>query len=156
REQAAQAAAAEAAAQIAINELRRGVYTGVSGACFGDTDTLTVPPLPDGTTAATVQCTYNSGVSSVPTPFASFPYALLALHQSGSDEAGITVNVQGEGNQKTVAFNGTVSTTGTVRAQHGITAITNGTLAASKCEISNSADISVAGVTLNRANPDPA
>ena len=156
REQAAQAAAAEAAAQIAINELRRGTYTGASAACFGDTDTLTLPPLPDGTTAAAVQCTYNSGVSSVPAPLSSFPYALLALPQPDTDEAGITVNVQGEGNQKTVAFNGTVSTTGTIRAQHGITAITNGTLAAAECEISNSADISVAGVTLNRANPDPA
>jgi hypothetical protein len=102
-----------------------------------------------------VQCTYDAGVSSVPAPLASFPYALLALPSTGSSEAGITVNLQGAGNQKTVAFTGTVSTTGTIRAEHGITAITNGTLAAATCEISNSADISVAGVTLNRANPDP-
>jgi len=156
RDQAATAAAAEAAAQVAINELRRGAYTGATGACFGDSDTLDLPPLPDGTTAATVQCTYDAGVSSVPTPLASFPYAVLALPQSGSDEAGITVNVQGEGNQKTVAFTGTVGTTGTISAQHGITAITNGTLAANTCEISNSADITVAGVTLDHANPDPA
>ena len=156
REQAAQAAAAEAAAQIAINELRRGTYTGASAACFGDTDTLTLPPLPDGTTAAAVQCTYNSGVSSVPAPLASFPYALLTLPDSSSGEVGITVNVQGGGNQNTVTFAGTVSTTGTIRAEHGITAITNGTLAAAGCDIRNPAEITVGEVSLNRANPDPA
>jgi hypothetical protein len=57
RGQAADAASADGAAQIAINELRHGSYDAISGQCFGATDTLVlsdfyVPPSSSAHSAA--------------------------------------------------------------------------------------------------------
>src|SRR5690606_37614332 len=73
REQAAAAAAADGAAQVAINALRRGDF-----ACPGEPATLAVPPAPDGTISAAVQCTPDPA-SSHGSAHPDFPWALLTL-----------------------------------------------------------------------------
>ena len=68
RGQAAEAAAAEGAANIAINALRESTYTGAGG-CFGGTSDLSVPssqlPGPD-TMSALVSCTPDSTMAQFP------------------------------------------------------------------------------------------
>jgi hypothetical protein len=68
RGQAAEVAAAEGAANIAINALRGSTYTG-GGGCFGGTSDLSVPSsqLPGpGTMSALVSCTPDSTMAQFP------------------------------------------------------------------------------------------
>jgi hypothetical protein len=68
RDQAAQAAAAEGAANVAINALRESTYTG-GGGCFGGTSDLSVPSsqLPGpGTVSALVSCTPDATMAQFP------------------------------------------------------------------------------------------
>ena len=68
RGQAAESAAAEGAANVAVNALRESTYTG-SGGCFGGTSELSVPssqlPGPE-TMSALVSCTPDSTMSQFP------------------------------------------------------------------------------------------
>jgi len=68
RGQAAESAAAEGAANVAINALRESTYTG-SGGCFGGSSELSVPssqlPGPE-TMSALVSCTPDSTLSQFP------------------------------------------------------------------------------------------
>ena len=68
RGQAAETAAAEGAANVAINALRESTYTG-GGGCFGGTSDLSVPSsqLPGpGTTSALVSCAPDSTMAQFP------------------------------------------------------------------------------------------
>ena len=68
RGQAAESAAAEGAANVAVNALRESTYTGAGG-CFGGTSELSVPssqlPGPD-TMSALVSCTPDSTMAQFP------------------------------------------------------------------------------------------
>lgn len=153
REQAIAAAAAEGAAQIAINELRRSAYTGAVGsACFGGADTLTIPPVPGGSVAATVECTHDAVASAEPGPDPAFPWALITL-ATPSVENGMRVRVNGVGTRNRVEFAGPVSSTSHVWADHGVISVTDGTFTARTCEIDNQGTIEVDGEELTESDP---
>jgi hypothetical protein len=99
RKQAAETAGAEAAAQIALDKLRHSGY--LSGtACFDGSDTLTLNnayKYPDGSTLpASVTCAPDNDASFV-SSFTRPGYALLGLAAPGGAEAGIDVQVEGNG-----------------------------------------------------------
>jgi hypothetical protein len=99
RKQAAEAAGAEAAAQIAIDKMRHSGYLSGS-ACFDGASTLTLDnaaQYPDGSALpAVVQCSPDDTASFV-SSFTRPGYALLGLAANGGSEAGIDIQVEGTG-----------------------------------------------------------
>lgn len=66
RPQAAAAATADGAAQVATNELRRGNYDGSTGqSCFGTDDTLMLTDFPSRGSSAYVTCSRDPGSGTV-------------------------------------------------------------------------------------------
>ena len=99
RNQAAETAGAEAAGQIALDKLRHSGY--LSGtACFDGSDTLTLDnayKYPDGSALpVSVTCAPDDAASFV-SSFTRPGYALLALPTFGGAEAGIDIQVNGNG-----------------------------------------------------------
>lgn len=80
RGEAGEAAAAEGAANIAINALRESTYVGTGG-CFGATSQLSIPsaeiPGPD-TMSARVTCTPDASLSTA--PYVAPAQSLLTIH----------------------------------------------------------------------------
>lgn len=142
RVQAAQNAAADGAAQVAINELRRGTFVGPEGDCFTSGATLQVPNVTQvqggGTLSAVVRCERDDDTSVIPS-IPTFDYGLLTLPGTGED--GITVSVNGSGASFTV--DGSISSTGRVHADHGALRISRAgaTFAAADCQIDTTASI---------------
>jgi hypothetical protein len=142
RIQAAQGAAADGAAQVAINELRRGNFVGPSGDCFASGTTLQVPNVTQvqggGTISATVQCARDDDTSVIPSD-PTFDFGLLTLPESGED--GITISVNGSG--ASFYVDGNISSTGRVHADHGAIRVsrTGSTFAAASCQIDNNGSI---------------
>ncbi|MFG2038626.1 hypothetical protein [Dactylosporangium sp. NPDC048998] len=125
RDQAAEAAAADGAAQIAINDLRRGTFKGADGDCFGDRKPSR--PLPNfyqassgSAYSAYVTCDVDkakSAASSVAINAANKPgSAVLTL--GSSTEEGINLKVSG---------NGTLKVHGSIVSNSNIT-VSQGTL----------------------------
>jgi hypothetical protein len=114
RGQAADSAAADAAAQIAINNLRHGTYVGLPGSCFGASATTTLTnfyqPQTGAADSATVSCSEDL-TNSVPSINTTKPgYALMALGNN-PNETGI-LNMTNNG--------GVIKTQGAVGARSNI------------------------------------
>jgi hypothetical protein len=136
RDQAAEAAAADGAAQVAIDTLRHGTYAGASGQCFGGSDTQAfngVYTAPGGGTYSTaVVCTPDPDTSIGTVAVSQAPAALMTLEQAPPNGnwnaidvkvAGGTGRVWVQGNVRSMAKinvdnNGDLKVTGgTVRAR---------------------------------------
>lgn len=132
RQQAAQAAAADGAAQVAINALRQGTYAG-AGDCFGPSGggTMELPsfyPQQDGPALSTrVECVYDSNYSEQAAP--SLGYALIGLSQPGGNED--TLNLQAN-NGGPVRIAGDVGANGNIVSVHASLQI-DGALDAALC-----------------------
>jgi Tfp pilus assembly protein PilX len=139
RDQAASAATADGAAQIAINALRTGNYNGVSNNCFdsGSTDTMLAAPTTFGTSA--VKCkwdqnrsyaTSNVAINTVNRP----RNAILTLGQGKPDvEDGINVNVNGNGNGNELQVQGGIFSKSTINVVKGSLTTTGSVTARGDC-----------------------
>jgi hypothetical protein len=135
RRQASTAAAAEAAAEIAINALRKGNYNGTSGDCFGTLgNTMTLPnlhPAAGGASdSAVVTCERDTGTSQVPSTGTPTGYALRALQEDSALETAIDVKVTGSGSGINVA--GDVGSRSNIVMDHGALNVT-GSVYAKSC-----------------------
>jgi hypothetical protein len=125
REQAAEAAVADGAAQIAINQLRTSSYLGGTGDCFGvGNPTLSPEKVYSGTpgSSATTMVTCDTDTKKTdlaPINTANRPRtALLTLQPPGSG-VGIDIGVQGKGNDKDVIVDGGAFSNSRIATSHG-------------------------------------
>jgi len=129
REQASNAAAADAAGKAAINALRQSTNTFSSSACFGSgvgaSNTLPLPNIyqPSGSpvTSATVTCEPDTAHSaldpSVQVSGANAPLnAILTLATVGSGEPGLTTTVSGN---RTLRVRGKIFSNSTINSAQG-------------------------------------
>lgn len=125
RTQAAEASVADAAAQVAINQLRQGTYLGV-GECFGaTTDTLTLSDLYSGaagsTATASVKCVRDQNTTDLaPINTANHPKAALLTLDTGTSAPGINIDIQGSGGTKVMKVRGGVFSNSTIALPHGL------------------------------------
>jgi hypothetical protein len=116
RDQAAIAAAADGAAQLAINALRNGSYTGPANNCF-TTSALELANFyqpPDGSNlSARVECAFDAGLSVTPGATGA-GFALLTLPQG--TQSGLTLKATGSGG---MSAEGDVGSTGKTHVDAG-------------------------------------
>jgi hypothetical protein len=163
RGQAARAAAADGAAKVAINQLRRGTYDG-TGDCFGTAGTTL--PLPSfytvaGTAgSAAVSCapdTTNSVVS--PITGANTPAtALLTLGTAGdtdaSPHAGDGIYAKINGSDDEILVKGGVAANSKINIFHGELHAEGGVKARGTCSGTIVPAVTCPNVTTNTADPD--
>jgi hypothetical protein len=133
RAQAARAAGADGAAQVAIDALRHGSYNGSTGQCFGGSDSMTVSNFyqpPSGPAdSATVVCELDTS-TSVSTNAATIPgYALLSVGNNALED-GILVKANGNGG---IRAQGSVGSRSTVYINHGQLLVEGDLIAAGTC-----------------------
>jgi hypothetical protein len=129
RGQAADAAAADGAAKIAINELRKGTYTYAGGNCFGSgagaSNTLTLPnfyqPASGAATSAAVTCEADTTNSALDPGVAITPAnkpgsAILTMAPLGSGEDGVKLTV---GGGRTLRVHGDIYSNSTINVAQG-------------------------------------
>jgi hypothetical protein len=129
RSQAANAAAADGAAKLAINALRQGTYTYAGGNCFGSgpgaSNTLTLPNFyqPAGSTAtsAAVTCDADTTNSALDTGVAITPAnrpgsAILTMAALGAGEDGVKLTVAGG---RTLRVHGDIYSNSTINIAQG-------------------------------------
>jgi hypothetical protein len=124
RSQAAQAAAADGAAQLAIDALRHGSYNGLSGACFGAgpgaSNTLNLSGFTgaSSTTTATVVCERDANKSAIDSFAINSPdFALLTL---GANTNGIDLDINGSGGDKVYLIGGKVHSNSNINLFKGV------------------------------------
>jgi hypothetical protein len=130
REQSADAASADGAAQLAINALRQGTYSMAGGSCFGTgvgaSNTLQLnsfyQPVGAGASSATVTCEADTTNSAVDPGVAISPAnrpgsAILTLAPLGSSEDGLTLTVAGG---RTLRVHGDVYSNSTINVVQGV------------------------------------
>ncbi len=137
RRQAAAAATAEAAAEVAINTLRKAGYNGSSGQCFGASaaaNTLTLdnfrPNTAGAADSAAVTCERDTATSQLPSTGTPSGYALRALQANSGAETAVDVKVTGSGSGVNVA--GDVGSAGSIVMDHGALNVT-GSVHAKSC-----------------------
>ncbi|MEV8514982.1 hypothetical protein [Dactylosporangium sp. NPDC051484] len=145
RDQAAEAAAVDGAAQIAINKLQQGTFDGTVGKCFGPTlDTLDVPNFyqpPSGSAySAAVKCTKDESKSS------ASPVVISAANKPGS--AILTLGTTGDG------LNIKVSGGGTIKVHGGI--FSNSNITISQGVLSTNTSVTARGNCTGSITSDPA
>jgi hypothetical protein len=137
RDQAAEAAAADGAAQVAINELRKGAYTGPTGSCFSaatlELSNFYQPPA-GSNLSARVECAYDDGLSVHPGATGA-GFALLTLPQGSQD--GLALKATGSGG---MSVEGDVGSTGRSHVDAGRLEVT-GDFTSRTCQIDNGGSI---------------
>jgi hypothetical protein len=151
RDQAAEAAAADGAAQVAINDLRRGTYFGPPATnCFA-TSTLDLQnfyqPPAGSNLSARVECGYDNGLSLRPGATGA-GFALLTL-PVGAQE-GLALKATGSGGMRVL---GDVGSTGKTHVDAGRLEITRDFTSAS-CQIDNGGSISDASGPVLVSSPE--
>jgi hypothetical protein len=118
RDQAANAAAADGAAQLAIDTIRHNTYTG-TGNCFSGSNTLTLSnyyqPPSGAADSAVVTCDQDTSRSVAPNTFSGPGYALLSLGTSPL-ESGVSIKANNGG---LIYANGDVGSKSDVTIDHG-------------------------------------
>lgn len=140
RSEAAQAAAADGAAQIAVNNIRRSTYSVSTGACTpftGGSDTLSLPnfyqAIQGSNYSASVQCTVDTNDSSaggggVPITSANRPgNAILSLGTSSSEDG---VNLNANGSKNSIIVHGNIFSNSNIVADKNPGMTTNATVTA--------------------------
>ena len=123
REQAAQGAAADGAAQLAIDALRHGTYNGQSGACFGSgvgaSNTLNLSGFAGATSpmTATVTCQDDDAKSFFDEVSNAPGRSLLTL---GGAADGIYLDINGSGGDKVYLVSGKVHSNSNIRVFKGV------------------------------------
>ncbi len=141
RSQAAEAAAADGAAQVAINELRKGTYTGPTGPCFSSPamDLSNFYQSSAGSNlSARVECARDDGTSVLGSATGA-GYALLTLPQGSQD--GLTLKGLGSGGMK---VEGDVGSTARTHLDAGRLEVT-GHFTSGSCQIDNGGSITETG-----------
>jgi hypothetical protein len=163
RDQASYAANADGAAQVAINQIRKGQYDGTSGTCFTGGNSLTLSNLyqPQGGAAdsAYVVCALdgphtatdpNVAINSNNKPV----NAILTLGTSGSED-GINVKVSGG---RTLRVKGPIFSNSTINVPQGTLRTTSSATARGSCSgtiTSTPAKQCNIGSVTNTAGNDP-
>jgi Tfp pilus assembly protein PilE len=150
RDQAAQAAAADGAAQVAINDLRNGTYFGPPASnCFAtsalDLQNFYQPPA-GSSLSARVECAYDSSLSVRPGATGA-GFALLTLPVGA--QTGLALKATGSGG---MAVHGDVGSTGKTHVDAGRLEIT-GAFKSASCQIDNGGTISDASGPVTTLSP---
>ncbi|GAA2330597.1 hypothetical protein GCM10010170_008650 [Dactylosporangium salmoneum] len=160
RDQAAEAATADGAAQIAINTLRQGTFDGTAGKCFGATQpSLTLKGFYQASSGSTysayVTCNLDSAKS------AASPVAISAANKPGSAvltlgtaaaEDGINLKVSGGG---TLKVHGSIVSNSNINVSQGTLATNASVTARTGCTGSiTSVPAKVCNTATTTADPD--
>jgi hypothetical protein len=131
RDQAANAAAADGAAQLAIDSIRHSTYTG-PGTCFSGGNSLSLSnyyqPPTGAADSAVITCSQDTGRSVAPNTLSGPGWALLSLGTSPS-ETGINIKANNGGE---IDANGDIGAKSNINIDHGQMNIT-GKVQASSC-----------------------
>ncbi len=150
RDQAAVAAAADGAAQLAINTLRSGTYVGPASDCF-TTSTVELQDFyqpPDGSNlSARVECAFDDSLSAQPGATGA-GFALLTLPQGA--QAGLALKATGSGG---MSVHGDVGSTGKTHVDAGRLEIT-GDFTSGSCQIDNGGSITDGGGAILTTSPE--
>jgi len=149
REQAAEAAAADGAAKVAINTLRLDDYNGTSGQCLGGVLQLPAFYQSGGETVSTrVECTYDDGASQHPGSTGA-GFALLTLPVG--TQQGLAMKTNGSGEMQVY---GDVGSTGKAHVDAGTLRVF-GDFSSGSCEIDNGGHIIDFNGTIQYPLPNP-